>query len=79
MHLPYVIDNQIHKLADVLNGLLADERTHALDVATAYFNVGGFALLHEWLTRMESFRLLLQSAHLLPDYGVPAYRRMELA
>ena len=59
MRLPYVIDNKTYVLADVLNDLLADERVHALDIATAYFNVGGFALLREWLTRLNSFRLLL--------------------
>ncbi len=59
MWLPYVIDNQTHILADVLNDLLADERIHALDVATAYFNVGGFALLRDTLPCLASFRLLL--------------------
>jgi len=59
MRLPYVIDNQTHKLADVLNDLLLDERIHALDIATAYFNVGGFALLRDTLQRLASFRLLL--------------------
>jgi superfamily II DNA or RNA helicase len=57
--LPYVIDNQAHRLADVLNDLLADERVHALDIATAYFNAGGFALLRERLAALRSFRLLL--------------------
>ena len=59
MRLPYVIDNQTYSLANVLNDLLADERIHALDIATAYFNVGGFALLRELLQQLDSFRLLL--------------------
>jgi hypothetical protein len=57
--LPYVIDNQASIMADVLNQLLADERVNAADIATAYFNVGGFALLREQLPRLGSFRLLL--------------------
>jgi hypothetical protein len=40
MRLPYVIDNRSHNLADVLNALLQGDAVHALDVATAYFNVG---------------------------------------
>ncbi len=59
MKLPYVIDNQTYIMADVLNDLLADERIRALDIATAYFNVGGFALLRELLQQLDSFRLLL--------------------
>jgi superfamily II DNA or RNA helicase len=59
MQLPYVIDNQAHQMADVLNQLLADERIHALDIASAYFNVGGYALLRGGLSRLASFRLLL--------------------
>ena len=59
IQLPYVIDNQAHRLADVLNALLADEQVHALDIATAYFNVGGYALLREALAGLRSVRLLL--------------------
>lgn len=57
--LPYVIDNQADRMADILNNLLSDERINALDIATAYFNVGGFALLQPGLQRLASFRLLL--------------------
>lgn len=57
--LPYVIDNDRHKLADVLNQVLDDHRDLALDVATAYFNVRGFQFLAEGLKRLGSFRLLL--------------------
>ena len=45
MTIPFVIDNQHHKMADVLNDLLHHHRGHSLDVATAYFNVGGWQLL----------------------------------
>jgi hypothetical protein len=61
MRLPYVIDNRAHTLADVLNALLRSDAVHALDVATAYFNVGGFDLLREGLGELASFRLLLRS------------------
>ncbi len=47
MNLPYVIDNREHTLADVLNRLLSHGNVHVLDVATAYFNIGGFDLLRE--------------------------------
>jgi superfamily II DNA or RNA helicase len=61
MNLPYVIDNRAHTLADVLDDLLHGDAVHALDVATAYFNVGGFDLLREGLEELVSFRLLLGS------------------
>ncbi len=61
MQLPYVIDNRRHKLADVLNDLLGSESVRALDVASAYFNVGGFDLLRDQLEALASFRLLLGS------------------
>ncbi len=60
MHaLPYVIDNDRHRLADVLNQVLGDHRDLALDVATAYFNVRGYGLVAERLKTVGSFRLLL--------------------
>jgi superfamily II DNA/RNA helicase len=59
MHLPFVIDNQKHKLSDVLQELLGSDKVHALDIASAYFNIGGFALLQEQLSALASFRLLL--------------------
>src|SRR5689334_7650373 len=57
--MPFVIDNQRHRMADVLNELLAEHAGHSLDVATAYFNVGGWELLAERLCTLGSFRLLL--------------------
>jgi len=47
MKLPYVIDNQTAVMADVLNGVLAEHGGRSLDVATAYFTVGGFGKLRE--------------------------------
>lgn len=41
MRIPYVIDNEQHRLADVLNEVLAGHAGRSLDVATAYFTAGG--------------------------------------
>ena len=59
MTTPFVIDNQQHTMADVLNALLAEHNGHSLDIATAYFNVGGWQLLREGLSGLGNFRLLL--------------------
>ena len=59
LRIPYVIDNQNHRMADVLSGILAPHRGKSLDVATAYFNLEGFKLLQEGLQDLGSFRLLL--------------------
>ncbi len=59
MKLPYVIDNQTHVLAEILKGLLTEHKGRSLDVATAYFTVGGFGLVKEGLMDLGNFRLLL--------------------
>src|SRR5207245_10402180 len=59
MTIPFVIDNQQHNMADVLNALLRHYQGHSLDVATAYFNVGGWQLLRDGLNGLGNFRLLL--------------------
>lgn len=59
MILPYVIDNQTHILADMLQRLLTEHKGRSLDVATAYFTVGGFGFVQEGLTALGNFRLLL--------------------
>jgi superfamily II DNA or RNA helicase/HKD family nuclease len=59
MRIPYVIDNQTHLLADVLNALLAERVGYSLDIATAYFNVDAYRLLGSQLEQLRSFRLLL--------------------
>ena len=59
MPLPFVIDNREHRLVDVLNELLARFEHRSLDVATAYFTIGGYRLLKDGLERIGSFRLLL--------------------
>jgi len=59
MKIPYVIDNQTHRLANILTDLLAEHRGRSLDVATTYFTIGGFGLLQEGLRGLGNFRLLL--------------------
>jgi superfamily II DNA or RNA helicase len=59
--IPFVIDNQQHRMADVLNALLAQSEGRPLDVATAYFSISGYRLLRERLNRMGAFRLLIGS------------------
>ena len=59
MHIPYVIDNEHHRMAEVLGELLAGHSEKSLDIATAYFNVRGFTLLQKGLRDLGSFRLLL--------------------
>jgi superfamily II DNA or RNA helicase len=59
MKIPYVIDNQTHKLADVLNGIMAKMKGQCLDVASAYFTIGGYKLIQSGLNDLGSFRLLL--------------------
>src|SRR5215510_6768495 len=59
MKIPYVIDNQTYRLANILNELLAEHKGRSLDVATAYFTIGGFGLLQEGLRGLGNFRLLL--------------------
>jgi superfamily II DNA or RNA helicase len=59
MRVPYVIDNQSHRLTDILGGLLREHQGRSLDVATAYFTVGGFGLIRDGLLDLGNFRLLL--------------------
>jgi superfamily II DNA or RNA helicase len=59
--LPFVIDNQEHRLADVLKELLAGSQGRPLDVATAYFSISAYRLLQDGLHGLGAFRLLLGS------------------
>lgn len=59
MRVPYVIDNQSHRLADILASLLWEHRGQSLDVATAYFTVGGFGLVRDELIGLGNLRLIL--------------------
>jgi phosphatidylserine/phosphatidylglycerophosphate/cardiolipin synthase-like enzyme len=81
MRLPYVIDNHDHTLADVLNDLLRSDAVHALDVATAYINVGGFDLVQDGLEQLAALRLLLGSEPGAPQdlgLGLPQSLRHDL-
>ncbi len=77
IHVPYVIDNQTHYLCDVLIGILDKHVGRSLDIATAYFTVGGFGLLQPGLEKLGSFRMILgaepttgEQIGLRPDAGV---------
>ena len=73
MKIPYVIDNQTNRLADVLNGLLAEHAGRSVDVATAYFTVQGYRLVKDGLNRLGTFRLLLGAEpHAGEDLGLHA-------
>src|SRR5437660_805290 len=67
MPLPFVIDNQEHRLRDALNELLAQSAGKPLDVATAYFAISGYRLIKEGLHQVGAFRLILGSE---PHTGV---------
>ena len=77
MRVPYVIDNQVHRLADILDALLREHKGRSLDIATAYFTVGGFRLIQEGLLSLGNLRLLLgaepvsgEQVGLRPDAGI---------
>ena len=57
--IPYVIDNDKHKLGDVLNQVLDEHDDLAMDIASAYFNIRGYQILSERMKRLGSLRLLL--------------------
>jgi superfamily II DNA or RNA helicase len=59
--IPFAIDNATHKLADVLNELLAQAGGRPFDVATAYFAISGYRLVKDRLHGVGSFRLLIGS------------------
>src|SRR5438445_5203490 len=77
LRVPYVIDNQSHRLSDVLVRILQEHTGRSLDAASAYFTVGGFGLLKGGLERLGNFRLILgaepttgEQLGLRPDPGV---------
>lgn len=74
--IPYVIDNQTCRMADVVNDLLAGHGGRSVDAATAYFTIQGFRLLEAGLEGLGNFRLLLgaepvagHQVGLRPDIG----------
>jgi hypothetical protein len=59
--IPFVIDNDEHRLSDVLNVLLEDSGERPVDIATAYFAISGYRLLRDRLHPVGAFRLLIGS------------------
>jgi superfamily II DNA or RNA helicase len=57
--IPDLIDNERHRLGDVLKGLLANSPDLRLDVATAFFNLRGLEALEPEIERLRALRLLL--------------------
>lgn len=67
-------------VADALNGFIshaADGLAHdvRLDIATAYFNVGGYSLLAESLDKLTGVRLLLGAEPVPPERRARALQR----
>ena len=63
--IPFVIDNQDCRLADVLSDLLSATGGRPLDVATAYFSISGY----------RPSPLAGRSRYRLPRYQSTARRR----
>jgi len=59
--IPSVIDNQEHRLADVLRRCLEHCPGGPFDVATAYFSISAYRLVAEQLHSTGAFRLLIGS------------------
>src|SRR5437868_6637553 len=59
MSIPFVIDNQQHRMSDALNELLAQSVGKPLDIASAYFAISGYRLVKEGLHQLGAFRLIL--------------------
>lgn len=76
MRIPYVIDNTSHRLADVLNELLRAHPVQAMDIATAYFTIRGYAHLQDAMQELASFRLLIGAE---PETGSDVGMRLPAA
>jgi superfamily II DNA or RNA helicase len=71
MIIPFVIDNQTARMADVLNDLLSQTVGKPFDVATAYFAISGYRLVKDNLHAVGNFRLLLGAEpHTGTDLGL---------
>jgi superfamily II DNA or RNA helicase len=67
MPIPFVIDNQQHRMADALNELLGQTGGKPLDIATAYFAISGYRFVKDGLHQVGAFRVILGSE---PHTGV---------
>jgi hypothetical protein len=71
MTIPFVIDNQQHRMADALNELLAQTIGKPLDIASAYFAISGYRLVKDGLHQVGAFRLILGAEpHAGSDLGL---------
>lgn len=69
--IPFVIDNQQHRMADALKELLSQTSGKPLDIATAYFAISGYRLVREGLHQVGAFRLILGAEpHAGADVGL---------
>ncbi|HCM81889.1 MAG: Helicase domain protein [Candidatus Gottesmanbacteria bacterium GW2011_GWB1_44_11c] len=65
-----IIDNDKIKLFSELKNILNDQPSH-FDVATGYFNVGGFELIAHEIQGVKQFRLLLGHSPVVDDKVKP--------
>src|SRR5262245_21897126 len=71
MPIPFVIDNQQHRMADALKELLDQSAGKPVDIATAYFAISGYRLVKDGLHHVGTFRLVLGSEpHTGADVGL---------
>ena len=59
MTLPFVIDNQQHRMADALKELLTQSVGTPLGIASAYFAISGYRLVKDRFHQVGAFRLIL--------------------
>jgi len=68
-----IIDNNKLKLFEEINNILEEQRS--LNIASAYFNIKGFQIVKDSLSKMEKFKLLIgaspQMDELKPDMFQP--------
>ena len=71
MNIPFVIDNQQHRLSDALNDLFGQAVGKPVDIATAYFAISGYRMVRERLHQVGAFRLILGAEpHLGAEVGL---------
>ncbi|NQT12084.1 MAG: helicase, partial [Planctomycetes bacterium] len=76
--IPSVIENQQHRLSDVLNNVLERCSSGPVDIATAYFAISGYRLLRERLHHVGALRLLIGSEPTTgADVGLRTERKEE--
>ena len=71
MQIPYVIDNQVHRMADVLNDLLSTHKGRSMDVATALQMLAN----HPQVSRGDAVELIRLLRHPQPGFIAKELRR----